>query len=438
MDVSGLRREPLTAIPLASVATGPRPPVDKQGATYQPTDNVSKTMLGSATPTAALVESLTDPPAGVAAARHRLEAVILPEADGASPYGQVERLSLRPNEYRFYWRENEASLTAAIRENQTLVAKARQQLDGPQQADFDRLWKLTADDIGARAALQLLLLEGSLTTGTSSDNRRLLDELMQLADPDQALVAGFDRTALVCDLMQEIAFPSSISQQSKGTCTVTTAQILMAMARPAEYARIVRQLAAAEVTPVTLADGAQWEREPGTDTDDGSERTVPSRLFQAAAMEAQRADADYDNETDKHTLPDGTRTGGGGTTTLAHVVKSLLGPTAYAEPFYQGDCGGAEGLATAVIQAAQAGHPSLVALYSAESAEASGSGAAHEILVIDATDDGIRFINPWGQTETATKEALTKMVLGAVFVNLDAPAPPIDSLVARAPASEIP
>lgn len=116
----------------------------------------------------------------------------------------------------------------------------------------------------------------------------------------------------------------------------------------------------------------------------------------------------------------------------------MLGPTAYAEPFYQRDCGDAEGLATAVIQAAQAGHPSLVALYSAASAEASGSGAAHEILVIDATDDGIRFINPWGQTETATKAALTKMVLGAVFVNLDAPAPPIDSLVARAPQSDTP
>lgn len=85
MDVSGLRREPLTAIPLTSGATGPRPLADKQGSTYQPTDMVSKTMLGSAIPTAALVESLTDFPVGIATARLRLEAVILPAARRPSP-----------------------------------------------------------------------------------------------------------------------------------------------------------------------------------------------------------------------------------------------------------------------------------------------------------------------------------------------------------------
>jgi hypothetical protein len=232
--------------------------------------------------------------------------------------------------------------------------------------------------------------------------------------------------------MQEIAFPSSISQQYRGTCTVTTAQILLARTHPAEYARIVAGLAAPGTEAVTMAGGGQWQREPGTETYDSSDRTASSRLFQAAAMEAMYPDGDYDNQLDKNRFADGHLGGGGGPSALAGVVRDLFGPTAFVAARYMYESGGAGPFTDAIIEAATQGHPTLVALYKAASAEAKDSGAGHNILVIEATAEGVRFINPWGQVETVSKADLAGMVMGAVFVNPDGPAAPA-ALVASIP-----
>lgn len=382
---------------------------------------------GTASTVTAFVDMAHGPSKTPAEARQRLEAVVLPPPEEPSPYGHVETASLRPNEYRFYWRENEIPLRQALKDNQPLVAAARVTLTKGDQAAFDRLWKVAADDIGAQAALQVLLLEGTLTDGpASTDQQSLLAELTRLAD--RPLAKGLDRTDLICDLMQELGFPSSISQRHRGTCTVTSLQILTARERPAEYARLVSGLAAAGNDPIALADGSAWRREPGTEAADDSDRTASSRLFQAAAMEATFPDADYDNATNRHTMADGKQLVAGDSDALARLTRSVLGPVAFAEARWQGDFGGAQGLADAIIEAGRTGHPSLVALYRTESVEAATGGAGHEILVIGAADDGVRFINPWGQVETMTREALTAMVLSAVFVNPGAPTAPLASL----------
>jgi hypothetical protein len=424
-----LRLETLPAITPASRAHDPLPSVEP-ALVSKVADLITTSAVGSATPLAGLLETPPELPNPIAEARQRLEAIVLPTSTETSPYGTVERVSFRPNEYRFYWEENKVPLEKAIRENKTLVATARQSLEPEQRAGFDRLWTVAAKDIGAQAALQLLVMEGTLTTMSSGEPpATLLQELTQLADQGFALAPGLDRTALLCDLMQEIAFPSSISQRNKGTCSVTTAQILLTQTRPAEYARIVRSLAAEAGEPVTLAGGGQWQREPDTETNDKSHRTESSRLFQAAAMEGTWPHADYDNTLDKHSFETSPASTGGGGNGLADVVQDLLGPGAFVSTRWQNASGGQAALADEIIEAAKQGFPSSVSLYRKGSAEAE-TGAAHQILAIEATDTGIRFINPWGQIETVSREALAEMVFCAIFVNPDGTEPPLASLTA--------
>jgi hypothetical protein len=386
-------------------------------------DRLATTASGLATPTTAFLDGPGGPSKTPAEARQRLEAIVLPKPEEPSPYGQVERVSLRPNEYTFYWRANEVPLRQALKDNQPLVTEAKANLDPADRTGFDRLWKLAADDIGAQAALQVLLLEGTLTGGpASTDKRSLLAELTRLAD--RPLAKGLDRTNLLCDLMQEIGFPSSISQRHRGTCTVTSVQILTARERPAEYARLVSDLAAADFEPVVLADGSHWNRETGTEVADDSDRTASSRLFQAAAMEAMIPDADYDNSNGTNTKTDGTTVGPGNPELLGKLTQSLLGPGSYAQGFWSSDVRFHGRMADLIVETAKLGQPTLVGVYRSASVEAKDQGAGHALLVIGATDDGVRYINPWGQIETMSRETLAKTMFTAVALNTKGPACP--------------
>lgn len=171
---------------------------------------------------------------------------------------------------------------AQLAANQELEAAALQTLDATKRAAYERVRALTSADAPARLALQVLLMEGKLTGGKpSTEGKSLLQELDRMAT--QPLHPAIDRKALVSDLVQEIAAPSSINQQSRASCIYTSLQIQMVMQQPAEYARLVGGLA----TPkgqVTLANGSPMTRYRKAESEDGTHRSLATRLWTTGLM----------------------------------------------------------------------------------------------------------------------------------------------------------
>ncbi|MBC7541547.1 MAG: hypothetical protein H7338_02325 [Candidatus Sericytochromatia bacterium] len=395
-------------------------------------DGLQVTGIGTAKPSTALFTADADlpgkPPATAAEARSRAERIVVPVVVEQSNYGQTEREALKPDEYHFYWRVNLVPIEKMVKENAVLVQPALKALSDPQRKQFQALWNQTVDDIGARLSLQLLLIEGTLTAQAPGEgNGTLLSHLEHLASPKVPLMKGLERAALICDMMQEIAFPSSISQRSKGTCTMTAVQMFMAKQRPAELARIIGQLAAASEPVAPLANGDVLRREPGTETDDESGRTVPSRLFQAAAMEYMDEVGDYDNALDRQRQPDGSLTAGGSGTKMARTLKGLLGPGYYVERLSSDQFESPKAMVAVIAESVSNGHPVAISLQHLPAlGEEIGSG--HAVLMTGVTNNRLDYLNPWGKVESMSFDQLAETVVEAVFVNSNGPQAPVVAL----------
>lgn len=127
-----------------------------------------------------------------------------------------------------------------------------------------------------------------LAPGT--DGKSALEHLARLArgplDPAVAKrIAPETSKEVLAGMLQEIADPRRIQQDSAGSCTVTSAQSFMALRMPGEYARIVVGLAVDG--SVKLASGQNMK----VDIDglqviaQGVRRTVSERIFQASLMQ---------------------------------------------------------------------------------------------------------------------------------------------------------
>ncbi len=163
---------------------------------------------------------------------------------------------------------------------------------------YDRLASLIDADPLARRALQNLLLTGRLTgPNATTDLLARLD-----AAARQPLVPGLDRAALLADLVNECDDPARIAQGDKNSCTATAATILVARREPAEYARLVGELAR-PAGVARLADGATIHRAPNwADPGDGS-RGPTVKLLQPALIEHGNGPLRYDLAGDANRLP---------------------------------------------------------------------------------------------------------------------------------------
>ncbi len=169
-------------------------------------------------------------------------------------------------------------------------------LTAQQRESFDKVF-FGANRMG-QVSLAKLLEDGRLLS--SKDLRKggtLLSHLDRLST--QPLASGLNRMNLLSGLLEQAENPGNISQGGRGTCTVTTVEYLLAKRSPAEYARLVTDLASSGGKAV-LANGATVSREPGTASADDSGRSDASRLFEAAMMEYGNGLLDYSNEKDKH------------------------------------------------------------------------------------------------------------------------------------------
>jgi hypothetical protein len=293
-----------------------------------------------------------------------------------------------------YGRMREAKAQLVLQQNAALEEEALQGLTPEQQAQYKALRQFLkdAEDPLALLSLQKMLLNGELpgarALGGTDDVLSGLHGLIS-----QPLADGVDRSQLLTDAVQELACPSAVAQQGKGTCAATSVEILLLRENPAEYVRILAGLASPEGT-VRLASGDVVRREEGTAAEDGTGRSVPQRLIAPVFMEYANGRADYDNSTDHHT-EEGVDKGRG----LSAAQVDLLLEGIFGKDFTFANVVGTPEAAEAAWQFIQeelaAGRAVLVGLR--------WGGGGHKVVVTGTeTLDGERwvtFINPWGQEE---------------------------------------
>jgi len=236
---------------------------------------------------------------------------------------------------------------------------------------------LDANDPVAALALQKLLFEGRATGP-------VLEQLASLSDERTPLAEGVDRTALVTDLVQELATPSAIGQGQRGTCAPTTVAIQLAMENPAEYARIVAGLASPS-GEVRLAGGAVLRREPGTTGPDAAGRSQVQHLLGPAMMEMANGARDYD---------DRTNAGAGAWSNDLDVLYEQVMGREMSDLRVTNDATRAQGMRAIDAELAE-GQTVPVAI--------SWGTGYHKVLVTGSeTVDGVEYIkytNPWGREE---------------------------------------
>jgi len=108
--------------------------------------------------------------------------------------------------------------------------------------DMRRLGLALDKQLGGRRALEQAVALGLLKP-EDTDARELLNHLLKLAAKPE-IVAGTSGAALAVEVLLDIAHPEGIHQgRGTFTCTAATAQGILAARDPAEYARLVADLA---------------------------------------------------------------------------------------------------------------------------------------------------------------------------------------------------
>jgi hypothetical protein len=276
-------------------------------------------------------------------------------------------------------------------------AAAYNQLNDAQRAMFDRVY-LTCNRL-AVGPLGKLLADGTLLKSRDLRNGgNLLLQLNRMAT--EPLAPGLNRTSLLSGMVTQAQDPGTISQGSRGTCTVTTVEYMLATKSPAEYARVMTDLATGDGS-VTLADGTQAHRVPDSTATDDSGRSDVSRLFEAAMMQVGTGLLTYSDKTDKTGVGPYTFLPGGlGNRQVTRVANAVL------DGHYRSDDAvpligeipytsvGGKRLMRDLEAALAKGERVPVGLD--WRGEGEWKPAGHEVLALKVQDGRVYFRNPWG------------------------------------------
>lgn len=306
-------------------------------------------------------------------------------------------------------------------------------LSPEQRAAYQNLASQLTDRPRARLSLQLLLLEGKLTDPPHArGGKDLLGTLDALAK--QPLADGIDRAQLLGELIQEIGVPSSIAQNNRGTCSVTSIQIFMALQQPAEYARVVSELAS-PVGQATLRNGSAIHRDAELSQDDGTKRSVSSRLWQPAMMEFGSGTLFYDNAIDRNTvlgIPLGSGLNNGA---MQSIVGALMGgdvvtyrangktpldldPTDVLMGNSDTESLPADALIERIKSSTANGVPVPVGLDWGQPDAQGKIHTGHAVVVTKVEGDRVFYHNPWGIEESMGLDAFKSFLRGATFTTL--------------------
>ncbi|HEY9856079.1 MAG TPA: hypothetical protein V6D05_10100 [Stenomitos sp.] len=298
----------------------------------------------------------------------------------------------------------------------TSQAAAYGKLTAKQREAFDRVF-FGANRTG-QVALSNLMEDGRLMS--SKDLRKgdtLLSHLDRLAT--QPMASGLNRTNVLSGLVEQAENPGDISQGARGTCTVTTIEYMLAKRSPAEYVRLVTDLASSGGQAV-LANGKTVGRETGTAAADDSGRSDASRLFEAAMMEYGNGLLDYSNETDKHGVGGVSFISGGlSNGDTAKVLSGVFNedwkaigdvPVIGSVPFTSVGSGRLFNQLESYVKKGQ-----QVPIAMDWKSEGEWKPAGHEVLVTKIEDGRVYFRNPWGNyadpgTETDGKDGPVRRI----------------------------
>ncbi|MDB5100744.1 MAG: hypothetical protein JWM80_5165 [Cyanobacteria bacterium RYN_339] len=283
-------------------------------------------------------------------------------------------------------------------------------LSQAQQTQYNTVVKAIGDRPQARQALQALLVAGTLPG--SAPLRGQGDALTALATLTNAPLAdGIERAKLLSEMLCELENPVRINQQHKGTCAATTAQILLIRRHPAEYVRLVTDLAAPAGT-ATMAGGGTLTRDPDWANANDGDRSTASRLIQPAIMDAAEGIpfAHYKNAKDMPFIGPVPMLLGGMTPGGAAKVNTQLEGVKYKNVGFM--FGNREAHFQKVKDALAAGLGSVPVgvMWSAD-----GAHGGHELQVDKVADGRVYYTNPWGQRESMEEhEFLDHMTAAAI------------------------
>lgn len=226
----------------------------------------------------------------------------------------------------------------------------------------------------------------------------LLTQLGEIAD--QHVAEGIDRSQLLSELIRETANPTCINQMGKGTCVATSVSIKLALANPAEYARLIAGLARPE-GQVKLANGDTIRREH--DWNDTTGRSQSVRLLQPALMDYGNQ-GEYDNTRDNSTWwglggRDGTPSWG-----RDKILEGLFDrtfDTVEVLPWER------DVIFDRIARQANSGTPVSVAL--------KWGDRGHAVLVTAVRDGRVYYTNPWGQKESVSIASFKRNLSSAAF-----------------------
>jgi hypothetical protein len=392
---------PVTPLPAAAPAAKAEPP--KPAAPTRP-------RIGS--------DSLQLSPAAQAArdtSRATWTPTTAPAADG--PFRRIERDPQAPNPIVA---DKALDARAAALSQANAPAQARVMAGWHDSIRELKLWRIEeaiGTDPIARQALQSLVIAGALDKAApkAADGRELLTILEGLTKAK--LPAGYDRQALVADLVIELADPAAIAQQYRSTCTVTSMQIMTARAWPAEYARLVADLGT--LGTAKTAGGAVLTR--CNAKPDSGWRTQSSALFQAAAMDLGNGDyvyKDADDQSGEIKIQDKVYPSRGlGPEEAIRVLDALTGaPWAYHDV-------AKHGMDAALQRLGQLGTKGLAApgafTWADDLAAKGAAMSGHAILLTGVKDGRVYYTNPHGAEESMDVEAFKQRARGVFFDQRD-------------------
>jgi len=254
-------------------------------------------------------------------------------------------------------------------DRQGMIDAIRNQLSPAARSAFDQL--------GAK------LDDKDLKTG-----KTLLENLYDVAKNgvDNLLLGhGVTKSAVLNDLVSEIADPGLIHQGDHGTCAATTLQYMVAKQHPSEFARLVGGLM--NGGNVSMAGGSQLSRDYSSLDQDSGDRNEIDRIFQTAEMQQSELGS-YDNRSDVHS--DGLQ--GLTQNDVTNLANQL---TAGRDGQFQTRYGNDNGIISRIQQDTAAGREIPVGLKWSQN----GRDAQHELLVTKIENGMVYLRNPWGKDE---------------------------------------
>jgi hypothetical protein len=263
-------------------------------------------------------------------------------------------------------------------------------------ADKDRVLDVF-DATDATGRQNLITLADRQVNGQSAlldkdkNGDRLLDQLNGLRGGVDVEFSqkGVTKASLMSSILEETADPARVNQDSKGTCTVTSMQYMLAKENPAEYARISRDLVGVNGA-VTLRDGSRMTRVGDSVAPDSATNRSPSeRVFQAAMMNHAGTNTNgstYSNTTDS--FKDGKKDLGPG---LRSAGEKWDLEAIYGKKFAQRSDGDA-------IDALKkrSGQLTFGAVQHWSQDDKTKDWSGHAVVFTKVENDRVYFRNPWG------------------------------------------